>query len=166
MALDGAKASLWGSVRRVGSDSANTPSPPRQVAHGANETQYQQCHAIAPPSMEETARFSDCRSYPATPRLWPTRRSGGAAVAPLAWVGTVGRAVRWLGGAEGGGGGGWGSISARVPYLGTPLTHSAQNQRTVSPITPTPQLTKPAEAPTFPPCHWIPSHQPHRDAPV
>ncbi len=43
---------------------------------------------------------------------------------------------RRLCGAEGGGGGGWGSISARVPYLGIPLTHSVINQRTVSPISP------------------------------
>jgi len=90
---------------------------------------------------------------------------------------TVGCAVRRLCGAEGGGGGGWGSLSARVRYLGTPLTHSVINQRTVSPISPPPhhqfttsphpRLTQAPLPVIFPTCHrLIPSHQPNRDAPV
>ena len=127
-----------------------TAAPTRQVAHGLVYfyTQLMRLrHWKTPPeSQTVTAIPPRLRCSDSAGRLvgWSAGRLVG-------WSCSVGRWPLAVGGRRWG----WGSISARVQYLGTPLTHSAIHQRTVSPIAPTPQLTKPLRHTTFSPCHWM-----------
>ena len=141
-----------------------------RLRHGRNRprnSDSQLFHVEHQPVSARCSFQNEQTRHRVAPTSWPKPPAQFWPVGQLAGVGRIGYAAGRLCGAEGGGGGGWGSISARVQYLGTPLTHSAYHQRTVSPITPTPHLTQAPLRVIFPTCHrLIPSHQPNRDAPV